>query len=315
METKIALIIDKSLSYLDFQKGRLLSEWGVKLENTKIVNSLSQVGTQTIFEESLTSIIFVEQLEQLKKLLKEIEQSVKNNTFNDKVENGLIIMTTVPRVSTKKLEKIIIDFDGEVIYAKENSKDKNVVDKILSDLFISRSVKDFIKDYISDDYDNVISLVRSLSNLSDKQQGRVTVEDIYVRMPKAPGSIPPWEIEKSLFNKNVNEMVKTFRRINYHSHYLVTLSIVKNKVYQAYKISSLLMCYPGLSDKEISSSLNMTNNYPLKLAIGNAKKWGYLKTQRILEIILDVENKVKGGSSSDPVTEIELAFIKIIDEL
>lgn len=61
-------------------------------------------------------------------------------------------------------------------------------------------------------------------------QPKVSVEDIALRMPLPPGSIPPWEIEKPLMDGDVTEAITTWRRISQNSHPLLLLaSLMKKK--------------------------------------------------------------------------------------
>lgn len=311
---KIALVVDKSQSYLDFQRDRILEKWGV--EESESVKSFSEVGEATIFGDPPSSIIFVSDINTIKKLVEDLTKAQQNNILDSRLEQGLVITTTVARVSTKKLESFIKEVDGIIVFAKENSKDKtSVTDKLLNETFLNKEVKSFLSNYIGDDYDTLISLLRNISVLSQKQQSKLDVDDIFIRLPQAPGSVPPWEIEKSLMSGNANETIELYRRISQHSHYLVVLSILKNKIQLSWRISSLLNIDPSMSVANIASSLSVPNNYPFKLALESAKKIGYTKLEYCLSVLADTEAKVKGGSSADGNVIMEIALMKILSKL
>lgn len=308
--SKIVLIIDKSKPYLDFQKKIFSEKWGEN--NVEEVDDFSKVGIETLFGDVSCATIFVENTKKMKELVAQIEQSIKKGDFEKKIKNGLIIRTTLPRISTKKIEKIVTEQSGENVFIKENSKDKtNPVEKIISESNLNNTVKTFLKNYIGDDYENLISIMRSINVLSDKQQSKLSVEDIYIRLPQKPGSIPPWEIEKPLFNGNTNETIKTYRRITDHTHFLVILSFLKNKINLMWKIRSIMDVEYDKSRPHIAKALNTPNTYPFGLAYNKAQQLPLDVLTKIMYEILVTESKVKGGSKADSKIIMEVLLIKI----
>lgn len=312
--TKLALIIDKSQSYLDYQKEEVLTQWDLLIDDVQYVNSLSKVGETPLFGSAPPSVIQLDDPAQVKKLVAEFEKFEKDNEKYDlssRLDSGLIILTTVARNSTRKLETIVSAYNGSTIFAKTNSKDRtNVAEKLLVDLHLKKEVKDFIIEYAGDDYENIIAIVKNLSTLSEKAQRTVNIEDMYIRMPLAPGSIPPWEIEKPLINGNIKETIEIYRRIVQHSHYLVVLSILKNKIMLAYRIGAVMERDPYVRSNVVAKALNMADNYPFKLAINLYKKIGFNKTESILFDLLETESLLKGGSSADNTVLMELFLVK-----
>ena len=229
--TKITLVIDKSQSYLDFQKSETLNSWGTTVDEVQYVDNLGKVGEVSLFGDPPPSVMVITEIDKIKTLVTAIEKAEEEDTFKSRLISGLVILTTVARVSTKKLEAAIIRNSGNIVFAKANSKDKsNIAEKLMADLYVRNDVKKFIVDYAGDDYESIIAVVKNLSTLPRKAQQMVNIEDMYIRMPQAPGSVPPWDIEKPLMSGNVEETIKIFRRIIKHSHYLVVLSILKNKI-------------------------------------------------------------------------------------
>lgn len=313
---KLVVIIDKSESYIGFEKTNTLKKWNVNEADTETVSSFSRVGEETIFGDASTAVMSVNSLEQWKKLFNDVSTAIKEGTLEKKVSQGLIITSTLARNSTKKLEELIKNNGGEVICAKSNAKDKtNVSLKMLGKLKLSKPVKDFLVDYAADDYDSLVSIIQSVSELPETAQSKISIEDLYIRLPKPPGSIPPWEIEKPLFSGDVNKTIEIFRRIISHSHFLVVLSILKTKISLSWKISALLQDNPRISEASAAEALQQAKNYPFKLAYESAKKHGFDKLTSILNIIAETEGKVKGGSSADGTTVVEIALINIANKL
>lgn len=308
-----AIITDKSKSYRDFQKDFLLKKWGKNDVEYREVSSLSEVGESTIFGDAPLSLMSLDETTQVKTLLANV-QKIPTDILKKKFDSGFIILSSLARNSTKKLEQFITDVGGEVIAAKGNSRDKsNISSKLLSSLSLPKNVKNFMEEYSGDDYDTLISLIRSVSEIPEKQQSRLTIDDIIIRMPQAPGSIPPWEIEKPLMSGDLNETINLYRRIINHSHYLVVLSILKNKILLAYRISALFEIYGKMDTAKVSAYLNVANNYPLKLAVGTVKDLGPDALEKLLIVLLETEAQVKGGSSADSNVVVEIGLARMVE--
>lgn len=316
MTTKLAVIIDKSDSYISFQKSNVLKQWGIDEAEVETIDSFGRVGEETIFGDAPAAVMSVNVLDSWKKLFKDMEKSQQNDELKAKVQHGFIITTNLARNSTKKLEELVKSLGGEVVVAKESAKDKtNVAAKMISVLSLSSEANSFLLDYAADDYDSLIPVIQSLSEVPVTQQKKISIEDLLIRLPRPPGSIPPWEIEKPLFAGNADETIKTYRRIVNHNHYLVVLSILKNKIVLAWRISALLENNPRMSESQISAALGVPNNYPFKLSFGTAKKVGFEKMSGVLQIIADTESQVKGGSSASSSVIMEIALMKILGKL
>lgn len=312
VSVKLAVVIDKSQSYLDFQKDRIIdSVWNYQ-GNVDNVESFSNVGEVSLFGDASLAVMQLKDINAVKDFVALAEKLDAENKFDGKISSGLIILTPVLRVSTKKLEAFVAKKNGLVVLAKENSKDKeNIASKLVAPLSIPRSVKDYVADYAGDDYDNVLSLVNALSSLSTEAQKRVTIEDVYIRMPQSSGSIPPWDVDKNLFNRDIDGTITAFRRFIQNSHYLVVLSVLKNKILAAYRASVILQMYPRASTADIASKLGVPNNYSLTLAVGLVKTHGPKNIKAILNTILKTESKVKGGSAADSVATMEMMLVLV----
>lgn len=309
---KMALIIDKSESYIGFERTNVFKKWSVNESEVEKVESLGRVGEETIFGEVYPSYMSVNSLDQWKKLVADVEKLLKNDELEHKVREGLVITSTLARNSTKKLEEIVKKHSGEVIVAKESAKDKtNVSAKMLSSLSLNKQVKDFLVEYAADDYDSLVSVISNISEISPAAQSRITIEDMYVRLPKPPGSVAPWLLETPLFKGDIVETITMYRRITQHSHFLVVLSLLKNKVVLSWRIASLMQNNPRITEADAASSLGVAKNFPFTLAFRNAKSFGYEKMEKILSTLVEAEAKVKGGASADSDIVMELALIKI----
>lgn len=311
---KLALILDKSSAFRDFQRASILKQWQSDTDVQR-VNSLDEVGQETIFGNPPTAVMELDDISTVKKLVKDLE-SYSKNELNHKLRYGLVLVSGANRNSTKKLEQIVNHLGGRVILAKESSKDKSsVTTKLLSNLSLGRSEKRFLEDYVADDYDSLLSLLRSLETLTPKQQSMITVADLMIRLPQPPGSIPPWEIEKPLMQGDVPETISVYRRIILHSHPLVVLSVLRNKIQLMWRIAALEH-FHGITDRaQLSAVLSVSNSYALKLAQNMSRQLGLDVCQKLTELIAQAETDLKGGSQADNSVTMELLLVQIAKQV
>lgn len=308
---KLALILDKSKSYTDFQKEKLLAEWEVASSDLKNVSNISEAGGSTLFGKAPTALLTVDDPNGIKDLVKSLTEISDSNNIENIVGEGIIIMSAANRNSTKKLESLIEKLGGQVIVAKASSKDKTSTgEKVINDLNFTREVKDYILSYVGDDYEALIPIARSLSEIPKESHKKITIEDIFIRLPKAPGAVPPWEIERPLFAGDLTKTIEIFRRIHKNSDLLVVLFILKNKVTLAYRCSSILENAPRTPSSDIAETLGVADNYPLKLAMGYHTKYGYEKVQKLTHLLAETERKVKGGSAAPSDVTMEMMIVE-----
>lgn len=307
---KIALIIDKSRVYIDLQKELIMAEWELETKDTKRMSSLLEAGTPTLFGESPAGIIHLEDIEQVKRFVDDMTAKVKSGKMEASAGRGLIVYTSVPRNSTRKLEKLFTDLDGKVVISKVDSKSTmSAGARLIADMGFSREVREYMLNYVGQDYETLIPIVRSFSDLSKTEQRQISLAEIYIRLPQAPGSVPPWEIEQHLLEGRTTEMIRVFRRVHQNSDLLVVLAILRNKFQLAYRAG--MLAQSGIAQSRIAEILDVKDGYPLKLAIQNAKNFGTVKLQAAVELLAHLETSVKGGSATDSAVEMEVKLIEL----
>lgn len=312
---KLVLILDKSSAFRDFQRASILKQWQSDTDVQR-VNSLDEVGQETIFGNPPTAVMELDDISTVKKLVKDLESYSSTKELNHKLRYGLVLVSGANRNSTKKLEQIVNHLGGRVILAKESSKDESsVTTKLLTNLSLGRDEKRFLEDYVAEDYDSLLSLLRSLETLTPKQQSMITVSDLMIRLPQPPGSIPPWEIEKPLMQGDVPETISVYRRIILHSHPLVVLSVLRNKIQLMWRIAALEH-FHGITDRaQLSAVLSVSNSYALKLAQNMSRQLGLAVCQKLTELIAQAETDLKGGSQADNSVTMELLLVKITKQV
>lgn len=307
----IALVADKQAAYVSFERDRILKDWGVAWEETRGIQDVAEAGLSSLFGDAPVSVLELPDKENIKSLVEKLK-AAKDSDWKRWSTPGIIMLTSVDRNSTKTLEKLIQDHGGEVVLSKENSKDKNPpAARLVDELHISRDAKVFLKDFAGDDYSSILSLMKTLGDLTPKQQQSITVDDLLVRLPQAPGGIPPWEIEPAILNGNVTKAVELYRRVSETSSFLIVLAILKNKFNLVFKIASLMSLNPGMNLDQVAKALKVPNNYPLRLAYDSAKRIGLKKATQIIELMATTEAKVKGGSSGNPHVMMESTIVQV----
>ena len=314
-EPKLALVIDKSVAFLSFQKERILESWAADPTATKKVERVSQAGGGTLFGGGVTSLVEFTEADQLRQAVEELEAAEANGSLSQRIGEGLLITATVPRTSTKKAEALIDRLGGTVITTAADKKDKTTVaERLLRELNLSREARGFLLSYVGDDYEAVLPLVKTLSQLTPEQQARVTEEDLYVRMPQPPGAVAPWEIEKPLMAGDLTTTVDVFRRVSQHSHFLVVLKILNNKFQASYRVAALLEQHPRMGDSELAAVTGV-NPRTMWLHKNNQKRLGLERLQRIVEILAHTEMQVKGGSAANGAALMESTLVRMSEIL
>lgn len=307
---RIVFVADESLAYTTFERDRVLAEWKTERSETRIITKLDEAGVASLFGDAPVSVLTFDTKEEIKEAAERLKAADKGELTRYSTP-GLIMLTNVSRVSTKTIEKLVDSLGGEVILSKASGSKESPARKLVDELMLSREAKEFLKDYAGDDYGSILGLVKTLGALSAKQQQSVSIDDLLVRMPSPPGAIPPWEIEPAVLSGNVTKAITLYRRVSQTSHLLVVLAILKNKFKLVFKVASLLANKPSTQLAEIATSLSAPNNYPLRLSYDTAKRLGLPRATRILELMVETERRVKGGSSGNPHIHMESMLVQV----
>jgi hypothetical protein len=307
---KIALIIDKSESYVSYQIERTLESWKIDRAETRKATSITDVGGASLFGGAPCSILKLENAEEVKKVVLDIEK-VTAESLKLKFESGLIVATTVARTSTKKLETHFKSLGAKVIIPPGKSEDPLAI-KLLSDLALRKEIRELLVSYVGDDYDSLIPIVESISKLPRKTHSLINEEDIFARFPQPPGAIPPWLIEDPLFNGDLTEVISVSRRVAHHSHFLVTLATLKNKFQLLYRVSEVVSVNPKVSTDELCKIFEIKSPKYAGFLKSRALKYGVQTFRSAVLIIEEAETSVKGGSAAPPLVMIEKMLVELV---
>lgn len=308
--TRIALIIDKSEGFVNFQKHRYLSSWGIGPTDVKIIDKLAEAGGADLFGDVAASIKYLKTPEQVKQLNEELKSYSKERLVEVFGSTGLLVLGTVARTSTGKLEKFFKE-SGFAVHIPPAKNESSISEKILSELSLSYSLKNLLQDYVGEDYDSLLPLVQEFSTMSESEQRNLTEEDIFVRLPQNKGAIPPWDIEKFLFKGDIVNMIRTTRRVVDSTAVLVPLAFVRNKIFLGFRISALVKNDPYISNDKIaevlgesSGKISMARKYTVK----NYSAEAFTKAAQVID---KAERDIKGGSAVPPMLVLETALVQI----
>ena len=308
-DRKLVLIVDKSEAYVNFQRERVLQRWGVAKADTRYVTNFLDSGGVTLFGDAPTSLLYLSDTDQVKSL-NETLAKISEEEVNEVCESGIVVYTTLPRTSTKKLEDNFKKMGG-TIYAPPSKGELTLPQKLVSELNLSRSVKEMLLAYVGEDYDLLLPLVESISELPKETHPRITEEDIYLRFPQPKGAIAPWTIEQPLLAGKMTEAIDVLRRVHQHSHFLVVLAILKNKFQLAYRTAVILEENPRASNDEIAKFLKLNSSGQVGFAKKHGTTYGKENLQKVVIALAKAEAKIKGASAAPSLAIMEAALIEV----
>lgn len=299
---KLILIIDKSEAYISYKIDEILQEWGET--ETQKISSIQHPPSSDLFGGNPLSQLNMKTVKDTTDFLSKQEDDWLNNNY----PNGLIMTTTAPRTTTRKLEKLLKQAGG-VIIIPPTSKEGSLTERLLNEVNLNTEVKEYLKNYVGDDYDTLIPIIRGVKTIPSPQHKRITIEDMYSRLPTPPGAVPPWKIEEPLLQGDVTKTIDIFRRIHEHQHLLVAISILKNRFQNYYKLK--LLKKQGVKEEEIATLLGVKNKGQLYYMSKNVKHLDSKKLEDIVILLERTESKVKGAGREPIIALTEQALIRI----
>lgn len=309
----LALVVDKSEAYLEFQKDMILNDWSIDKKDVEKFDNVKDSGFDNLFDESPTAIVSMLDLQTLKKNIDFLTKA-DDDTLQEKFDNGVIFLTNQPRNSTKKLETFIKD-KGGLLIVPPTAKEQSLSAKIVGSMGLSRDVRDFVLDYVGDDYPQLISLARSISSASAEKRKRITVDDVIIRFPQDKGSVSIWGIEKYLSSGNAEKAIEYLHRTLKNTPPLLALGAIKSKYVLAYRVGAILDNDSTMTLPKIAETLNVANNYPLKLAFDMAKSTNFENLGKIFYRIMETDSNMKGGLNVNSSVLLDLLVVDICNSM
>jgi hypothetical protein len=308
---RLAIIGDASTAYAEYQKEHLLREWGVERESLKLIESVAEAGGGSLFGPPPTSLFVSKDVNDFKKFVEALVSAEKKGTLPGIVGEGLIIVTAKEKRNFQSI-KALVNRVGGTYLVTDSKETAKVAPQLLANFGLSSTVKNFLLDYAGQEYERLLSVLSSLEAIPKAKRQLVTMEDVYIRLPQRPGSIPPWELEKPLFAHDAAKTIETVRRMRETAPVLVVLFILKNSLTRMFRIAALQQDNPRVSLDVIAKTLKEPNNYPLKLAQERASRYGLRTLEQVAMVISETERQVKGGAAVEPWSSFEVGLIKVL---
>lgn len=309
--SKFVLIIDGNEVVADYRADEAFER--LKIENTYVVraDSFSQKAKKSLFGGIVATRLYLHTKEDVQSMVKILEQYKKEDKPLDFVGDAfvLVLHPKVNRNSTKKLEKLSEELGARLVISKASDATSNV-ESLLSELYLSSSIKVFLKDHVGNSVDKLIPVMKIVEKLSQRQQENISLEDILIRISPKKGEIEPWGIEDAILKGNTTEAIKQLRRVSKTSSFLIPLAILKKNFTNMHTILALKQS--NITDKnKIASITGMSPAQAGYVSKAKASKMTLENSTRILELIAEYENKVKGGESTDPEINTEILIARL----
>lgn len=309
---RLVFIADKSQSYVDMQKESFLDTWDIASDDTQKVDHVGDAGVATLFGEMPVALLYLEKPDHIKSTVTALEKAVKEDRLASLVGNGLIIMTQVPQRSLKKMNTLVAAQGGTVVDPLHDSKSKeSPASKLLKTLNLSADVRRAILEYVGEDYDSLIPIVRNLSEIPKNKHRSITVDQMMMRLPQTPGLMPIWEVWNEMERGNLQEAVRAYRRFPKSASIGVVIHI-KNTISLAYRIASIVEHQPNSTKKEMQDLTDVKSSFRFDKMKGLATKNGVQRLAKALDVISTAETRLKGGwpnTISSDVVEIALVSL------
>lgn len=295
MKNRLFLIIDDSDIFLDKKTNEILENW--KQDNIYECSTITQwskgIGNQiTMFSKPCIKLDLRDD-KNLKNFAELVKNKNKNNLFADNwFENGVIIITNKIR-GTSKIVQLVKDSNGVIIQKKTNEEHKK---EILNSLKVNNSVKNFISEYIGDDYELLYLIANSINSVKDTSL--INLNNIQTFIPAKPGSIPPWDYINCLNSGNIAKANEQLDRVLENTHYLVVVSLLKNFMYNLL-LYNIATKYGYKDIKQIAKIYNMKNQWTF-LGVSKIRKDLNIKVcEYLLEEICYIEYLLKTGQNTN----------------
>lgn len=289
-----------SEAYLRDEVIRISGDWGFTKSNIKSVEEWNPAlvrGAVSLFGDVSMIHLDLSDKNKLKKFADLISDKSQKQLFER--ENwfgpGLII-TSIHAQGAKKIENLVDKSKGSVI---KKAKPAEMRNKLLSRVKLNKDAKEFLINYVGEDYQILIPVINELENLTEEEQLTLTIEDLIVKLPSKPGSVLPWEFINPLLEGNTDEAVNLYRRCVEGSHVLVTMQLARKKLQMLYRLKLLQLS--GVWDSKKQAEVLGENNGPnIWITAGVAKNISLGTAEYLAKLALETEANLKGYSNAKP---------------
>lgn len=296
---KLSFIMSDSKAFLRDEVLRITEEWGFNKSNVTYVEEWTPTlasGAVSLFGDISITHLDLSDSNKLKAFVKlmrdkKTEHMFEGNWFGE----GLIITSTHAR-GTKKIEDSVKAAGGKV---HKKAKPEEMKKKLLGRTFLSKDAKSFLDSYAGDDYQILIGVINQVESMTKEEQEKLTIDDLIVRLPSKPGSLPPWEFVNPMMEGNAKKAIELYERSVEGSHVLVTMQLARRKLQLLYRLKLLQLA--GIRDsKKQAEAIGERNGPNIWITAKVAQRLDVSTTEYLAKLALHTEAGLKGHSSADP---------------
>lgn len=300
MNKKLTFIMSDSEAYLRDEVIRISGEWGFTKSNIKYVEEWNPAlvrGALSLFGDVSMIHLDLNDKNKLKNFVDLIGDKSQAQLFEGEKWFGPgLIITSIHAQGTKKIENLIEKSKGIVVKKAKPSEMKN---KLLSRVKLNKDAKEFLVNYVGEDYQILIPLINQLEKLTKEEQSALPIEELIVKLPSKPGSVLPWEFINPLLEGNANEAINLYKRCVEGSHVLVTMQLARKKLQMLYRLKLLQLS--GIWDSKKQAEILGENNGPnIWITAGVAKNLSLNTAEYLAKLALETEANLKGYSNAKP---------------
>lgn len=313
---RLHLVSDDQESFAKFLAESLWEEWGVDLSEITQTNSLNGPAGLTLFGDTPPVQLKIDKNTNIPALTEGLE-GIGKSGLETAYASGLILVSGGVGVQKlKKLEKAVKGLGGTSQIKTKSAASKENANELLSLLSLNSESRNFLKDYVGEDYTTLLPLVRSISKLPKAQQRKITVEMLTDRIPQPPGAVPPWEMEKPFYKGDKSEVIRIAHRViqGTPSRVLLVMWFFRTKISDLARVSSVLAQDPKISTEDLSNATGV-KGYPLTLARNRAKSLSNSKILEMTELVLEYDRLIRGGSSMNGIVLVEILIVELMNKL
>lgn len=296
---KLTFVMSDSEAFLRDEVLRISQEWGYNKSNVTYVeewNPTLASGAISLFGDVSITHLDLSDNNKLKAFVKLMTDKKTKHMFEDNwYGEGLIITSTYAR-GTKKIEDAVKKLNGIV---QKKAKPAEMKKSLMGRISLNNDTKEFLDAYVGDDYQILISVVNQLSKLTKEEQGQLTIDELVVRLPSKPGSLPPWEFVNPMLEGNALKAIELYERSVEGSHVLVTMKLARTKLQLLYRLK-LLQAAGIYKSQEQAKVVGERNGPNIWITAKVAQKLDIATAEYLAKLALHTEAGLKGHSSADP---------------
>lgn len=311
---KIAFIHDYSEGYVNFVRDLILEEWGETTFERK--KRLKDIQGTTLFGSSLPVVISIDNKNDVDDILSELQHYDKEDSLPSLCSSGLIISSSYDMRSFKKI-KTFATGKNFSFYERTVSKKENETDAIIRQfLFVHSHVRKFLVDYIGNDFTQILPIIRALRKTPKEEQEKLSIEEVFIMLPRPQGSVMPWEITPFLLSGKKQQLIHSIRRnIKDTQTLLGFASYMRNYFLKLSYINIILKNNPSLSRKDVSEALGVANTGAVYYLMRDAQLFTYRSLFLAVEKFDKIISDVKNGLYSNIFDNTEIQLLNIVEIL